>query len=1091
MKSDETLPAPPAKPEAVSDSDTGLKATIPASDDTEAPRRDVFAQPNDIPNPGGPASPDHLPLALVERFDDIRFLGQGGMGTVYRARDRRLGRDVAIKLIHGGGPDVGRRFLLEARAQARIEHDHICKIHEAGAADGQRFIVMQLINGESLDRAGASMTTEQKVRVLQQVSTALHEAHRTGLIHRDIKPGNIMVERRDDGTWKPYVMDFGLARETETQGHTMAGVISGTPAFMAPEQARGENQALDRRADVYSLGATLYDLLAGRPPFVEPDLWQLLRRVGHDEAPPLRSVSREVPGDLETIVMKCLEHEPQRRYESARALADDLGRYLDGDPILARRASFTYVLVKKAIKHKLAVALSGAALAAAIALIFLWLRAGRVAAEQAELSQQLGKDVKEMELLLRWAYGLPLHNVNREKDHIRDRMQEIERRIEKMGEIGAGPGHYALGRGHLALRDPERAREHLEKALAAGYGGPEVERALGRTLGELYRKELEETYRIGDKKPRDERRAVLEKELLEPALRHLRAGSGDELESEAYMEGLIAFYNKQYAEALEKARLSEERALSTYEAKKLRGDVHAALGTEKKEQGQGEQAFADYDRAAEAYEAARTIARSDASIYEAECELWAQRIETEISLGKSPKSSFEKAQAACDGALVANPESGAAHSRKAWALSQYGGHLFWAEGKDPTDLLTRAIEAGKVAVRLDPNDANTYDAMGIAHVFLGFYEMRQGKDPRPSFRRAAEDLERAIELHPNFAWAYNDLGGVHRSVGEYELSRGIDPTESLDKSVVYKKKAIEVNPSYYYPYTNIALAYLPRARYELGAGRDPRESLRLSLEACERSLKVNTSYYLTFEAMGATYRLEAQHRIFIGEAHEESVGRALHWLAEELRVSPGSYSALREIALVHHLMAQDLLNRGRDPGAPLEKAEAALREMEKTGTVDVQTPLTRAKILLLKARAATTNGAEKKNKKKDAEAAWREAEGAVSDALKLSASVWEVFATGAEIAFWSALDSAGTGSPGSEIIKKGIDLADKGLAISPQEPVLLLWKSALLLLSSRGERGAESEDTERRGKELADNALRKNRFLERERKQIEAAIGAE
>jgi len=1090
MKSDETLPAPPAKPEAVSECDPGLKATIPASDDTEAPRRDVFAQPNDIPNPGGPASPDHLPLALVERFDDIRFLGQGGMGTVYRARDRRLGRDVAIKLIHGGGPEVGRRFLLEARAQARIEHDHICKIHEAGAADGQRFIVMQLINGESLDRAGASMTTEQKVRVLQQVSTALHEAHRTGLIHRDIKPGNIMVERRDDGTWKPYVMDFGLARETETQGHTMAGVISGTPAFMAPEQARGENQALDRRADVYSLGATLYDLLAGRPPFVEPDLWQLLRRVGHDEAPPLRSVSREVPGDLETIVMKCLEHEPQRRYESARALADDLGRYLDGDPILARRASLTYVLVKKAIKHKLAVALSGAALAAAVALIFLWLRAGRVAAEQAELSQQLGKDVKEMELLLRWAYGLPLHNVNREKDHIRDRMQGIERRIERMSEIGAGPGHYAIGRGHLALRDPERAREHLEKALAAEYGGPEVERALGRALGELYKKELEETYRIGDKKPRDERRAVLEKELLQPALRHLRAGSGDELESEAYMEGLIAFYNKQYAEALEKARLSEERALSTYEAKKLRGDVHAALGTEKKEQGQDEQAFADYDRAAAAYEAARTIARSDASIYEAECELWAQRMEIESNLGKSPKSSFEKAQAACDGALAANPESGAAHGKKAWALWQYGGYLLGG-GKDPTDVLSKAIEAGKVAVRLDPGDANTYDAMGIAHVFVGLYQMRQGKDPRPSFRLAAENLEKAIELHPNFAWAYNDLGGVHRSVGEYELSHGIDPTESLSKSIAYKKKAIDLNPSYHYPYTNTALAYIYKARYELGTGRDPRESLKLAIDACERSLAITRSYYPTYNAMAVTYRLEAQHRIYLGEAYEEPAQRALQWLAEELRVNPASYSAHLEIALVHHLLAQELLSRGGDPGAPLEKAESALRQMEKIDAGDVQTPLTRAKILLLKARAATTNGAEKKNKKKDAEAAWREAEAAVSDALKLSADAWEVFATGAEIAFWRALASAGAKRPGSEIIKNGLDLADKGLAISPQEPVLLLWKSALLLLSSRGERGAESEDTERRGKELADNALRKNRFLEREREQIEAALGTE
>jgi len=1020
-----------------------------------------------------------------EKYEPVEFIGEGGMGRVYKVFDPVLRRHLALKFIRDEDDRLIRRFFREAQSQARIDHEFVCKVFDVGEVEGLPYIAMQYIDGQSLKEAAHQLTLDQKVTIVRQVALALYAAHRMGIIHRDIKPSNIMVEQRDDGTYHPYVMDFGLAREIADAGETATGVIEGTPSFMAPEQARGDRKDLDRRVDIYSLGATLYHLIAQRPPFVGDSSLSVLLALDRDEATPLRQIVPTLPEDLEVIVMKCLEKDARERYDSAKALADDLERYLNGDPIAARRASLAYVLLKRIRKHKAIFAVSCVGILGISIGAGAFVRARVLAAEQAELSQQLGKDVKEMELLLRWAYALPLHDLGREKARIRDRMQEIERRIERMGEIGAGPGHYAIGRGHLALREPERAREHLQKAFAVGYGGPEVERALGRALGELYKKELEETYRIGDKKPRDERRAVLEKELLQPALRHLRAGSGDELESEAYMEGLIAFYNKQYAEALEKARQSEERALSTYEAKKLRGDVHAALGTEKKEQGQGEQALADYDRAAEAYEAARTIARSDASIYEAECELWARRMETEINLGKSPKSSFEKALQACDGALVANPESGAAHSRKAWALWQYGGHLFWTEGKDPTDLLTRAIEAGKVAVRLDPNDANTYDAMGIAHVFLGFYEMRQGKDPRPSFRLAAESLEKAIELHPNFAWAYNDLGGVHRSVGEYELSRGIDPTESLDKSVVYKKKAIELNPSYYYPHTNIALAYLLKARYELGAGRDPRESLRLSLEACERSLKVNTSYYLTYDAMGVAYRLEAQHRIFLGEAYEESAGRALHWLAEELRLNPGSYSAHLEIALVHHLTARDLLNRGRSPSASLEKAEAALREVEKTGAGDVQTPLTRAKILLLEARAATIDGA---GKKKDVEAAWRDADAAISEALKLSSGTWEVFVTGAEIAFWRAREARQNKVQAADMVQRGIALADQGLAVSAEEPVLLAWKGALLLLSSRIDRGAAGEDAGRRGKILWDSALRKNPFLERDLKLMEASL---
>jgi serine/threonine-protein kinase len=1021
-----------------------------------------------------------------EKYEPVEFIGEGGMGRVYKVFDPVLRRHLALKFIRDEDDRLIRRFFREAQSQARIDHEFVCKVYDVGEVEGLPYIAMQYIDGKSLKEAAHQLTLDQKVTIVRQVALALYAAHRMGIIHRDIKPSNIMVEQRDDGSYHPYVMDFGLAREIADAGETATGVIEGTPSFMAPEQARGDHKNLDRRVDIYSLGATLYQLIAERPPFIGDSSLSVLLALDKEEATPLRAIVPTLPEDLEIIVMKCLEKDAGQRYDSAKALADDLERYLNGDPIAARRAGLAYVLLKKIRKHKALFAVScagaiGVSIAGGAAA-----RARMLAAEQSELSQQLGKDVKEMELLLRWAYALPLHDVGREKARIRDRMQEIERRIEKMGEIGAGPGHYALGRGHLALRDPERARDHLEKALSAGYGGPEVEGALGRALGELYKKELEKTYRIGDKKPRDERREVIARELLAPALQHLKAGGGEELESEAYMEGLIAFYNKQYPEALEKARLAEERALSTYEAKKLRGDVFAAIGTEKKEQGEGEDALADYDKAAEAYEGARAIARSDGAVYEAECEMWAQRMNTEFNLGKSPKASFEKAQAACEGALVANPESGAAHGKKAWVLSQYGGHLLWTEGKDPTAVFSQAVLAGKTAVRLDPQDANTYDAMGISHLFLGFYEMRQGKDPRPLFRLAAEDLERAIEVHPNFEWAYNDLGVVHKSFGEYELSRGLDPMESLNKSVIYKKKAIELNPSYYFPYTNAAMAYVLRAQYELGTGRDPSESLKLAVEFCERSLKISKSYYTTYNILGAAYRLEAKHRLHRGEAYDESIKKALKWLSAELEVNPTSYGAHLEIASSYHFVAYDRLSRGEDPRVPLEQAEAALREMEKTGAEELPTPLTRAKTALLKARLA----AGAKNTK-DADAAWQEAETAIETALTKGVGVWEVFATGAEISFWRARDVHGRKKPASDLIQRGLERADKGLAISPEEPVLLLWKGALLLLMSRTERGPNSGDAERRGKSLMDDALRKNSFLERERKLIQAAIAAE
>src|SRR5262245_48040900 len=225
----------------------------------DAPPPDEAAPPAQAVEPSGirshisvrRADRREIPGALRDRFKDIQILGQGGMGTVYRAFDPRLGRPVALKLLKHDDPDLWPRFLQEARAQARVEHENVCRVYDTGEADGEPFIVMQLIDGEPLGRAKDQMSLEQKIMVMRRVAAAVHEAHRLGLIHRDIKPGNILVEKQDGGSWKPYVMDFGLAREVADKGQTATGAVLGTPAYMAPEQARGDIRSLDRRTDVY------------------------------------------------------------------------------------------------------------------------------------------------------------------------------------------------------------------------------------------------------------------------------------------------------------------------------------------------------------------------------------------------------------------------------------------------------------------------------------------------------------------------------------------------------------------------------------------------------------------------------------------------------------------------------------------------------------------------------------------------------------------------------------------------------------------------------------------------------------------------
>lgn len=295
-------------------------------------------------------------------------IGRGGMGEVLRAWDPTLNRPVALKFLRSNDPELEERMLREARSQARVHHPNVCPVYEVGRHQGRIFIAMQLIDGRPLDEAAADLGPEQKVALMRTVVEAVHAAHAVGLIHRDLKPANILVERTPEGDLKPWVLDFGIAREREVPGATVTGQVLGTPGYLSPEQARGEVSAIDRRSDVFSLGVVLYELLAGRRPHPGDSEATALVSLLEGEPVPLRRWAPHLPRDLETVVMTCLEHDRERRYESARALAEDLDRYLHGEPIQARP---TGVLRRWTIRARRYPAVAGLLAAAGLAVTAL------------------------------------------------------------------------------------------------------------------------------------------------------------------------------------------------------------------------------------------------------------------------------------------------------------------------------------------------------------------------------------------------------------------------------------------------------------------------------------------------------------------------------------------------------------------------------------------------------------------------------------------------------------------------------------------------------------------------------------------------
>lgn len=268
----------------------------------------------------------------------LEELGRGGMGVVYKARQKNPNRIVAVKMILGGrmaSDDDLQRFLNEAESSARLEHRYIVTVYEVGEHEGHHYFSMEYVEGESLAdklRTGP-LPPQQAARYIMLCARGLQYAHDHGVLHRDLKPSNIMIDEHDD----PRIMDFGLAKRVDdSKHHTLTGTVLGTPSYMSPEQATGDTRKISNRSDVYSLGAVLYELLTGRPPFCADNHLDTLLHVVQSEPVPPRLLNPKVDVDLENICLKCLEKNPKDRYPSAGALADDLERYLRGDAVQAR-----------------------------------------------------------------------------------------------------------------------------------------------------------------------------------------------------------------------------------------------------------------------------------------------------------------------------------------------------------------------------------------------------------------------------------------------------------------------------------------------------------------------------------------------------------------------------------------------------------------------------------------------------------------------------------------------------------------------------------------------------------------------------------
>lgn len=428
----------------------------------EARRREAFdraalARARSVPPEVSPHLED--PARNLAEFVLVSRLGRGGAGEVWKAWDRRLGRWVAIK--RPSSPPDSRedreRFHREAAAVARLIHPRIVPVYRTSGPEESPFIAMQYVEGAPLE--GTRLPLREALETVRAAALAADYAHRQGVVHRDLKPGNLLR----DSAGNTWVLDFGLAALLEsTERITATGAAAGTPEYMSPEQARGDRRAREATTDVYGLGATLYALLAGKPPFTGGSIAEIVTRVERDDPVPLRRLDPSLPADVETVVARAMDKDPARRYPTAAALAEDLRRLLEGEPVAAHPEGAAHRLWRKAVRHRAAAGPFAAAAAAVLAVSAwaLWgLRERRAEARALGLLERARPALEKASAAL-YDRGADFEAHRRALGEARALAEEAVRLAP-----GLALGHHRLGEAWELLGAYDRAEEAWKKAV--------------------------------------------------------------------------------------------------------------------------------------------------------------------------------------------------------------------------------------------------------------------------------------------------------------------------------------------------------------------------------------------------------------------------------------------------------------------------------------------------------------------------------------------------------------------------------------------------------------------------------------------------
>ncbi len=1051
------------------------------------------------------------PLAIQEQIGSykiIKEIGRGGMGAVYLASraDELFQKYVAIKIIKRGmdTDDVLRHFRNEQQILGNFDHPNIARLLDGGSTqNGLPYFVMEHVEGQPIDRYcdQLSLSITQRLELFQQVCAAVSYAHRNLVVHRDIKPSNILVT--NDGV--PKLLDFGIAKilQSEVSGAgraTATGLRLMTPEYASPEQAQG--LTVTTLSDVYSLGVVLYELLTGHSPYVlrnsspveiiraitetDPQLPSIvINSVEQSSSDPkspesvsktregsIEKLRRRLHGDLDNIVLMAMKKEPQRRYQTVDQLTEDIRRHLQGLPITARKDTFVYRTAKFAGRNRVAVVITLFAIIAiaASAAMIQW-RAN----QQGRLFQEFGQEVTRIEAIMRYAYLLPLHDIQQDKKQVADRLEYIKERMQTLGHVAYGPGYYSLGRGYLSVHRYQDAYDNLILAWQKyKYQDPAVANALGLSLAMLYREKLQDAEELYKKDQLEERKKALEKQYRDPALIYIQHGSSSSgSEPPEYVNALFAFLGNHYLEAQEKADYAAKKISWLYEASVLSGDSLRARGSDQRVLGKIDAAHQSYARAKIAYMEAAKKGQSNPEVYEGLCaiQLALQSLILEEN-GTVPDSVPEEGIHYCEKALIAD-----SRDIKANLLASriYG---LWVDDQSTNGKPYQASSAksesfAKAALKIDPESGLAYRTLGSFYQALANASLISGHDPIPYLDLANLNYKKASIKIPEDQDLITMLGSNLIARARYETSDGKDPRPILQEAMKFLKKAVEMNPKYFKNYGILGTAYYTRAEYETQAGLDTRDSLGQAILLFNKCIEMNPNYENAYEYAGVSYLSMSDAKYDAGEDPIPPLDESITAYKKSLILAPQEAFSYAGLGIAYMKKANFLQKKEKDPGVELKLAREAFEKSLKVNDKIVVTYGFFAQVELVAARNAN-------RKHQPPEPFLQEAERILHLGFRVSSDCSECLATVAMLHQLRAEYFMSIQKPAGKEIGLAIDAADQALKQNPLLPDVHALRGQLFLLRAMSLTGPDATQAAQEAETSFDQAFKIKKSLQRE-----------